>query len=128
MTTAQLLESLDQSEFECASEECDAFDRLLQAELLSLSKIRANEQKWNSTIRARVNRFNFQTDKEITQRYRRWVKNARICLRQLELQESKECFPESAEEFRAELERAEECLLTRTQDETAASAALRDVE
>lgn len=128
MTVAQLTEELDRCEHESLFEECEAFERLLQAELRALAIIRSTEKRWGDALRAGSLTFDFQFDKEITRRYRRWALNARRCLRQLELQEAKDCYPEAAAEFRQNLEEAEEILLLRTQDETSASEALQDSE
>jgi hypothetical protein len=128
MTIAELTKDLDQTEFEFLSQECQAFEQLLQACLRSLAKITATDQRWKDGLRAKTLQFDFQFDKEITRRYRNWLINARLCLQQLEVQEAKDCHPESANEFRACLNRAEETLLVRTQDEAAAIAALQDVE
>jgi hypothetical protein len=128
MTIAELTEALEHSLRECRSEECAAFERLLNAELRSLACIEANDKRWQDELRAGTIQFSFAFEKELTQRYRDWVKNARLCLRQLELHETKECCPASAAQFRRSLDLAEETLLSRTQDEAAAVAALQDVE
>lgn len=126
MTTAELTEALDQSECHWQSEECQAFERLLRAELSCLASIDDTKKKWCEAVHAGAVQFSFAFDKEMTKRYRKWVLKARICLQQLKLQEAKECYPESATEFREQLEAAEEMLLERTQDEAAAIAALQD--
>ena len=126
MTIAELTKDLDQTEFAFLSEECRAFEHLLRAGLCSFAKIVATDNRWQEGLRAKTVQFDFQFDREITRRYRDWVFNARLCLRQLELQEAKDCHPESANEFRACLNKAEETLLIRTQDEAAAVAALQD--
>jgi hypothetical protein len=101
------------------------FERLLRAEISCLGSIDDTNKKWCEAVHAGAVPFSFAFDKELTKRYRKWVLNARICLQQLELQEAKECHPESATEFRERLEAAEELLLERTQDEAAAIAALQ---
>lgn len=128
MTVAQLMEELDRCAHESLAEESEAFERLLRAELRSLASIRATEQRWSDGLRGGAVQFDFQFDREVTRRYRRWVINARLCLKQLALQEAKECLPEAAAEFRQNLAEAEEILLLRTQDEAGAQEALVDAE
>lgn len=128
MTVAELTEDLNRSEHESVAEECEAFDRLLRAALRSLAHLRLTEKRWCEGLRTRSIRFDFAFDREITRHYRRWVFASRICLRQLELQEAKDCVPEAAEDFRRSLEEAEEILSSRTEDEASAMAALEDAD
>jgi hypothetical protein len=127
MTVAELTEALDQSEEQYLSDECDAFEGLLEAQLRSFARIECNRKRWEDAVRAGTIPFSFPFDKEITNRYRNWVFKARVSLQQLELQKEKECCPSSSEKFRECLESAEEILLTRAQDEAAAETILQDV-
>jgi hypothetical protein len=127
MTIAELTKDLNQTEFEFLSEECLGFEQMLQAALRSFAKIIVTEKQWQEGLRTKTVPFDVQVDKEITRPYRNWVLNAKLCLRQLELQEAKGCHPDSAAPFRDRLSEAEEILLVRSQDEDAASAALEDV-
>jgi len=128
MTIAQISEDLDLSEYQYLEDECKAFERLLQAELSSFASIQRNQKRWEEGIRAGTLQFEFQFEKGMTCRYRNWVVRARLCLQQLELQEEKDCFPNSSEEFRKCIDTAEEIIRVRTEDEEAALSLLAEAE
>ena len=126
MTIAELTSEMDELENEYQSGECQAFQTLLETDLRSLMRLRQVEQRWEQTLRNGTP-FNFELDQDITRRYQKWVTNARVRLKQLQIQEKeKECYPESADEFRQRLDEVEEHLLERIQDERAVLANLRD--
>jgi hypothetical protein len=126
MTVAELTIQMNELETAYQSDEGQAFQRLLELDLASLSELRQIEQKWEQALRTGAP-FNFEFDRELTRRYQKWVTRASSRLKQLQIQEEKGCHPESAGVFRQQLEEVEEHLLERTQDEQSALAALQDL-
>lgn len=127
MTVTDFEKEMEACEREKLANEREAFERLLQAEICSFQKLVASTDLWEEGLRTGANRFDFGFDQKITSEYRKWVLHARIRDQQLTLQEAKDTVP-SAETFRAILERAEEILLERTQDEAGAVAGLQEIE
>ena len=83
MTVAELTTALDKSEAQYLFDECEAFDKMLKAELHSFANIECARKRWETGLSAGTFHFIFEFDKEITNRYRNWVFKARICLQQL---------------------------------------------
>ena len=120
MTVAELELAFDTSVETYQSEESQVFGPLLETDLRSLDRLQDLERAWLAELRAGRVRFDPCFDRRITQRYAHWVTNAEIRLRQLDLQEEKGCFPDTADEFRRRLEEAREALGERLRDERSA--------
>src|SRR5205823_537009 len=99
MTIAELTRELDQSECDCRTEQHQTFEQMLRSELRALADLESGIRRWDEAVRRGEVSFDFQFDRTLTERHRKWVFIARLCLGQLELEEARGFAPELAAEF-----------------------------
>lgn len=113
MTIAEIVQVLESNDQEYMSEECMVFNRLLDAELVSLKRIQDAEEAWHEQLLKKAVGPDLTFDQLIVSKYRHWLEHAQRRLRQLDMQESAGSFPETAEEFRVRVEEVEDRLTMR---------------
>jgi hypothetical protein len=118
VTVTELKRELEQAEELYHSEDSQAFQQLLEADLRSLARLRAAERRLPD-LSAVAGQTENGVSREITRRLRSWIANAEVRLRQLQLQEEKGCPLAVADEFRRSIEEARTDLARRLSSEEA---------
>jgi hypothetical protein len=125
MTVAELHEALQYDESAYCEQQGERFTALLKADLEALSKIQYQEKRWTTALRNKEVPFDFDLDREITECYRKWMRNAAVRLEQIRMQREIGCDPATARDFERRVEEVDEALQMRIRSEGAALARYR---
>jgi hypothetical protein len=122
MTVAELHAVFQQDEDHYAELQCEHFSAFLENDLHALGKIELQERTWQTALKRKEICFDFEFEREITRRYKKWLETAEVRLEQIKMQRELGCAPGIAEEFERHVDDTKEAYVMRVRSETAALA------